>query len=214
LRFERISDRALSLTMRRAIARYRHRVFVQSLQWQLRAEDGHEQDEFDTAGATHIVAHCGDVAVVGYARLLPTSQPYLLATHFGHLLNGTEPPRTPDVWELSRFAASEGLGVAEQTRVGKQVLLEAVRFAKARGCERLISCTTVSIERLAQRWGIDIRRLGPPQRSAAGLLVAVCIECNDLTLSVLDAEPASAAVQSPVMHMPVAADPLLEASLT
>lgn len=204
----------MPLRMRRAIARYRHRVFVQSLQWQLPAEDEHEQDEFDTAGAMHIVAHVEDCAVIGYVRLLPTTQPYLLATHFRHLLDGNRPPSVPTVWELSRFAASKGLGVAEQTRVGKRVLLEAVRFVMARGCQRLVFCTTVSIERLAQCWGVDIRRLGPPQPSAGGLLLAACIECNKRTLSALDTMPGSAAAHGRVAHMPMPLLPCLEAAFT
>jgi acyl homoserine lactone synthase len=188
MRIEHHADDLMSVLTRSSIARYRYSVFVESLQWQLPCDVGHEQDEFDTTAATHIVVRDEDDAVEGYVRLLPTTQPYLLARHFSHLLNGAEPPSSPVVWELSRFAAKEGLGLAgasRQTEVGKRLLLEAVRFVAARGCRELIGCTTLGIERLAHRWGVDIQRLGAPHASGAGLLVAISIACNERTLVAL-----------------------------
>ena len=43
--------------------------------------------------------------VVGCARLLPTTRPYLLGEVCPQLLNGMPPPSSPEIWELSRFAA-------------------------------------------------------------------------------------------------------------
>ena len=39
--------------------------------------------------------------------MLPTTRPYLLDEVFPHLLHGIAPPHSPDVWELSRFAAMD-----------------------------------------------------------------------------------------------------------
>ncbi|UXH77464.1 acyl-homoserine-lactone synthase [Roseateles amylovorans] len=199
MRIELIDDQAVSATTRGAIARYRHRVFIESLQWDLPCDPGHEQDEFDAEGATHLAAFDGD-QVVGYARLLPTLRPYLLATHFANLLNGAAAPQSAEVWELSRFAAGHAAqpGSASDakahTRIGKRVLLEAVRFVMARNGEQLICCTTVAVERLAHRWGVDIERLGPPVRTSAGLLVAARIHCSRQTLEAL--EPAAVQITS------------------
>jgi acyl homoserine lactone synthase len=99
------SDETISAALRAAVGRYRYRVFVESLKWELPCQPGFEQDEFDRAGATHLVAMDAEAEVVGYSRLLPTTGPYLLETHFPHLLNGLPAPCTPRVWELSRFAA-------------------------------------------------------------------------------------------------------------
>ncbi len=43
--------------------------------------------------------------IIGTARLLPTTQPYLLGEVFPQLMNGLPVPACEDVWELSRFAA-------------------------------------------------------------------------------------------------------------
>jgi acyl homoserine lactone synthase len=173
------ADQHLPQTMRNAIALYRYQVFVEQMGWELACVAGHEQDEFDTAGATHVVAFDTDGRIVGYGRLLPTTQRYLLATHFAGLVHGAPPPRTPAMWELSRYTASDPHGTgAQDAQVGKRVLLAAMRFVAARGGESLICCTTVAIERLSNRWGVKMGRLGPPQRMGDFLLVAGQIQIS------------------------------------
>ncbi len=191
----RIADEEMSPVTRSAAYAYRYEVFVKSLHWQLPCETGREQDEFDVPPATHLMAYEQSGSLVGYARLLPTTHAYLLATHFAHLLNGALPPSSAAIWELSRFAATEippcgnaiegGADPVRQTLIGKLLLLEAIRFVKTRGCQQLLFCTTVGIERLAHRWGVEIGRVGAPQRSEAGLLIAARIECSDKTIRAL-----------------------------
>lgn len=200
MRIQRLDDQSMCPVLRASVADYRHHVFVESLKWDLRCSDGYEQDEFDRVGATHIVACDDQHRVIGYARLLPTTAPYLLATHFAHLLGGLPPPCSATVWELSRFTSAPGPAAdgrewtaGAQTRVGKRLLLEAVSFVQSRGCHDLIFCTTVCIERLAHRWGVEIRRLGVPQRSPAGLLVAAQIRCSARTVTALASKPLDAA---------------------
>lgn len=190
---QHVEDGGMSPALRNRVAEYRHHVFVQLLKWDLPCRDSYEQDEFDRPGAVHLVATDEDDAVVGYGRLLPTTGPYLLARHFADLLTrgGHALPCTSLVWELSRFTAArvadDGRQVDAETRtlVGKQVLKVAVQYVAERGCGDLLFCTTVAIERLAHRWGVEIQRLGPPQRSASGLLVAAQIRCSTQTLSAL-----------------------------
>lgn len=181
----------LSPVLLATIAAYRYGVFIESLGWQLPSAPGRELDEFDVPDATHLVA-TGDCGIVGYARMLPTTDEYLLEAHFPFLFNGATPPKSPRVLELSRFAAgalaSSELGAEAdgllRTSAGKLVLLEAINCTMARGADHIVFCTTVAIERLAKRWGVDIRRIGPPVRSHGQLLVAATIVCNK-TISAL-----------------------------
>src|ERR1700752_59202 len=88
------------------VARYRHRVFVEMLGWPLQTrEHGLEFDQFDREDTVYVVARNTIDSVVGTARLLPTSRPYLLGEVFPQLLHGQQLPSAPEVWELSRFAA-------------------------------------------------------------------------------------------------------------
>ncbi len=182
------TDDALTSTSRKEIARYRYRVFVGQLGWELPVPVDCDQDQFDNPHTRHLVAY-DHAEVVGYARLLPTSQPYLLQTLFPELLNGRQAPVDEGLWELSRYAATDlrhsNAAIAMSMPVGKALLLEAMRYVRARGAHTLIFCTTVAIERLSHRWGLDTQRLGPPRRSAAGLLVAAAIPCTEANMQCL-----------------------------
>jgi acyl homoserine lactone synthase len=184
------TDDALTSSNRRAIARYRYRVFVGQLGWDLPVPQDSDQDQFDNPHTRHLVAYDRD-EVIGYARLLPTSQPYVLKTLFPELLNGLSAPEDDGIWELSRYAATDlrhgNASVEMSMPVGKAVLLEAMRFVHARGAHTLVFCTTVAIERLSRRWGLDTQRLGPPRRSPAGLLVAAAIPCTEANMQLLSA---------------------------
>lgn len=171
-------DHQIPSELRTDVARYRHRVFIERLKWNLPVLDGLEQDEFDVSEAVHIVAHTPKNEVIGYARLLPTTSPYLLATHFLKLLGDVDAPSNTRVWELSRYTAN-------QTSVGKSVLLEAARHVMLCGGLQMIFCTTASVERLAKKWGVDIERLGRGSGYTDRNLIAARIHCNASTFDAL-----------------------------
>lgn len=184
-----LADVTLCDTSRAELAAYRYEVFVGHLGWELPCPQGFDQDQFDIAEAIHLAARSEDGRIVGYARLLPTTGRYLLAELFPQLLGGQAAPQQAEVWELSRYAARDTQGpsdAAADLLIGKQVLAQAVRTAALHGAERLVFCTTVAVERLAKRWGVDIHRVAAPQRHGSQLLVAAVIECNAMTLNALD----------------------------
>lgn len=86
------------------LARFRYRVFVEMLGWDLPCRDGLELDQFDREDTVYLVAH-KDEQVVGTARLLPTHLPYLLGEVFPQLMGQQPLPQDPAIWELSRFTA-------------------------------------------------------------------------------------------------------------
>lgn len=194
MRLTILRDRDVSMSTRKHIARYRYKVFVESLRWNLSTTEGLEQDEFDTEAAVHILVKNDRDTLIGYARLLPTVSAYLLATHFAHLVADGRPPHSDHVWELSRYAAndvSDELGRGDrlmQTRVGKFLLLTAARYVVTQGARQMVCCTTSAVQRLAERWGVAIERLGPPKHDGANWLVAACINCNDATFDALSHE--------------------------
>jgi N-acyl-L-homoserine lactone synthetase len=152
-----------------AIARYRHRVFVEKLGWKLSARDGLELDQFDHAETLYVAARDASGEIVGTARLLPTEHPYLLGEVFPHLMGGAQLPRDPLVWELSRFAAtdflaSDGDALSQFASAIVVDLLEAVLAEAARhGIRRLITVSPLGIERLLRRYGFQAQRAAPPQ---------------------------------------------------
>ena len=98
--------------MMNGLARFRYRIFVEMLGWDLPCRDGLELDQFDREDTVYLVAR-KDAEVVGTARLLPTHRPYLLGEVFPQLMGQQPLPKDPAVWELSRFTAVDldaGLG--------------------------------------------------------------------------------------------------------
>src|SRR6478609_735759 len=74
------------------VARYRHKVFVETLGWDLLTEEGQERDQFDREDTLYLAARDAGQHIVGTARLLPTDRPYLLGDVFPQLLGGLPVP--------------------------------------------------------------------------------------------------------------------------
>jgi acyl homoserine lactone synthase len=149
-------------------ARYRHKVFIEKLGWQLNCHDLLENDQFDRPDTVYVIAknESGDIA--GIARLLPTTRPYLLGDVFPQLLNGSKPPASEDVWELSRFAAVD-FDAQHTTAMGQfsssqtiELLNAAIECACRHGAKRLITVSPIGVERLMRKLGLQARRAGPP----------------------------------------------------
>jgi len=94
----------LSPGLELALAAYRYEVFIETLGWQLPVENGLERDQFDRPDTLYVIARDANESVCGCARLLPTTQAYLLDEVFPGLMNGAPAPHASDVWELSRFS--------------------------------------------------------------------------------------------------------------
>jgi len=151
------------------LASYRHKVFVERLGWQLQAEDGLEFDQFDRPDTVYVIARDEEGHVIGCARLLPTTRPYLLGEVFPELMHGMPVPCSADVWELSRFAAVDINGTATVSPMGQfsspiavSLLQASIECAAERGAKQLITVSPLGIERLLRKAGFTARRAGPP----------------------------------------------------
>ena len=82
----------------------RHRVFAESLKWVPKVADREEMDMYDLWGKTVGLIR-DDGAVVGIARLLPSSGQFMLENEFGALLpDGYQIRKTSDTAEITRLA--------------------------------------------------------------------------------------------------------------
>lgn len=80
----------------------RHRVFVEERGWQdLKRADGREMDAYDTEHTVYFLA-VEDGRVIGGHRLLPTTNPHMLADVFPFLVDARV-PTGPTIMEWSRF---------------------------------------------------------------------------------------------------------------
>lgn len=173
-----------------ALAAYRHRVFVDALQWQLPAEGGLERDQFDRDDTLYVVARGPKDEVCGCARLLPTTKAYLLDDVFPELMNGAPAPHAPGVWELSRFSTMPTNGSPamsrEEARARFCALFAAVvQVAAAHGATRLITVTALGVERILRSIGIHAHRVGPPRLVDGKPTLAMWVELDEQTRNAL-----------------------------
>lgn len=175
-----------SLDQRAAMGMYRlrHDVFHDRLGWEVTTDNGMEHDEFDHADPVYVLAKGDEDEVLGCWRLLPTTGPNMLRDTFPQLLHGQPAPQQPDVWELSRFAVmvpkheSSGFGFSE---IPVKMMQSIVLFARHNGIKRYVTVTTVAVERLIRKQGINVSRLGAPIKIGRVLTVACSIEMDEIT---------------------------------
>lgn len=176
---------ALSRSDMRGMFGLRYSIFKERLNWDVDVDDAQERDLFDDADeALYILAKSDGGTVDGCWRLLPTLQNYMLSDLFPELLHGLPAPRSPRIWELSRFAVNTrgtaGTAMSFRPLTLKMMSL-AYEFAHIRGIDRYVTVTTVAIERLLKRQGIHIRRIGPPIQIGVVMTVACFIEVDEIT---------------------------------
>lgn len=171
----------------RGLASYRHEVFVEMLGWSdLATPERLERDQFDREDTVYVLARDDNGRINGCGRLLPTVRPYLLAEVFSELLNGAVPPSSPDVWELSRFAAVD-VSAASSARRGQfsspiavALLKGAIETAADLGAKRLITVSPLGVERLLRHAGFRAHRAGPPMVVGGHPLFACWIEIDSV----------------------------------
>lgn len=165
------------------IGLYRYRVFVEKLGWELRCEVGLEYDQFDRDDTVYVVAQDNDRQIIGLARLLPTSRPYLLGEVFPQLMNGLPVPASDDVWELSRFVALDfkeqaaSASMQFSSPVAINLLRESIVVAFRLGASRLITVSPLGVERLLRKAGFKAYRAGPPMVVDGHAIFANWIDC-------------------------------------
>lgn len=175
--------RQLSARMLNLMHEFRHEVFVKRLKWELPVTDGVERDQYDTSNARYVVLSDDAGRVTACARLLPTTESYMLPDLFPQLLGDCDTPQAPHIWELSRFATSvretgEGriLSLSQPTLDFLDLVLDCARRNNIR---RLIFVTSIGVERLMLRAGVPVHRIGPPALVDGALTVALFIEVEE-----------------------------------
>lgn len=177
-----------------SLANYRYKVFVEQLGWNLGTSEGLELDQFDRLDTLYVIARNQQGDIIGCARLLPTTQPYLLEEVFPELLNGLSPPKSDEIWELSRFAAMDFSPIKahplrlvnSSTNNGKisstvtlNILATVMQTAKEQGAKRLLLVSYTGAERIVRRAGYHVHRAGAPKLENGKWIIACWVEIPD-----------------------------------
>lgn len=162
--------------------RLRARVFRDRMGWDIPTIAGMEVDGYDALGPHYMLIQDPSGRVRGCWRMMPTEGPNMLRDTFPQLLQGQSAPTGHHIWELSRFAIEsdneQAFGFAELTT---QAIRSAISFADRMGIARYVTVTTTPIERMLRRTGMEVTRLGSPQRIGVENAVALDIAMSRQT---------------------------------
>ena len=177
----------LKLPLMTSLGQYRHKVFVETLGWQLQAQNGQELDQFDRDDTVYVVALDETRKIIGAARLLCSTKPYLLGEVFPQLMHGLALPCCTEVWELSRFAAVDFSAAALSplaqfsSPVAVALLNKSLLYAVSLGAKQLITVSPLGVERLLRKAGFQSHRAGPPQLINGSPVFACWIDTQQVT---------------------------------
>lgn len=102
----------------------RHQVFIKELGWNLPVSGAdREIDEYDVDEAVYLLDITDDGALHGTVRLTPSASCSLVADYFPHLVEGGVPPRSPLVYEATRYIFLPLSRGAAENRAAKARLL-------------------------------------------------------------------------------------------
>ncbi|AHG50029.1 autoinducer synthase (plasmid) [Rhizobium leguminosarum bv. trifolii CB782] len=150
----------------RQMHRLRAAVFHERLAWDVTITDAGERDEYDNFDPTYILAVTDSQKVVGCARLLPAIGPTMLQQTFPQLLASGSLNASPRMVESSRFCVDTSLAAG---RGGGQLHLATltmfsgiIEWSMANGYDEIVTATDLRFERILNRAGWPMSRLGEP----------------------------------------------------
>jgi N-acyl-L-homoserine lactone synthetase len=159
----------------------RAKVFQGRLSWKVRSVAGREYDEFDSLAPTYVVALSSQKRVVGCARLLPAVGTTMLQTVFPQLLEKGSLNSHRGMIESSRFCVDtqceEGRTKGALHAATLAMFAGIVEWCMLNGYSEIATATDIKFERILNRAGWPLDRLGDPvmineTRSVAGILPA------------------------------------------
>jgi acyl-homoserine lactone synthase len=105
--------------------RLRHQIFVKGRGWSLPSVNDCEIDQYDVADAVYLLDLNDEDVIQGSVRMTPSERCSLLADYFPHLVENGESPRSPLVYECTRYIVLPAQKSREANRAAKARLLGA-----------------------------------------------------------------------------------------
>lgn len=137
-------------------------VFHQELRWSVGLHNYNcmEFDDYDQPYATYIVRTNPDNEVDACCRLIPTDRPYMLAERYPEFIETMDIPKSPQVWEATRFAATNEARKQSQGKIMAQMIASMIEFGLQNDITNYISLTTDNVAPILKKSGWDSRPVG------------------------------------------------------
>jgi N-acyl-L-homoserine lactone synthetase len=159
-----------------AMHRLRFRIFKERLGWDVQVSGDMEVDEYDACQPVYLIQRREDGPIQGCVRLLSTTGPTMLRDTFPALLDGQAAPASKAVWESSRFGLDLGADHSKSTggiaTATYELFAGMIEFGLMRRLTDIVTVTDSRMERILQRAGWPLRRLGQPRSIGKTIAVA------------------------------------------
>ncbi|MHA7882148.1 acyl-homoserine-lactone synthase [Nitratireductor rhodophyticola] len=167
--------------------RMRAAVFADRLEWDVSVTNGREIDRFDAEDPLYLLSLDDQSgALLGAARLLPTTGPNMLRDVFPVLVPGGA-PASPLIWESSRFAVnpaafnacerSEANHVVNRTTI--ELLCGIVEVCQRAGIEHVVSVFDARMARIFRTINCAFEVIGTPTRIGRTMTYAGIFDMSD-----------------------------------
>jgi acyl homoserine lactone synthase len=167
--------------------RLRYRVFKERLGWDVEVTGDMEIDAFDACQPAYLLQQDKGGRIQGCVRLLPTTGPTMLRDTFPALLDGEPAPFSETIWESSRFGLDLGANYAKAAGgialATYELFAGMIEFGLMRRLSNIVTVTDVRMERILQRVGWPLRRLGRPRSIGKTVAVAGYLSISRETLA-------------------------------
>lgn len=156
----------------------RYRIFVKHRAWQLPTYAGIEYDAFDTPAAKYVLWLDERGKARGAVRLVPTTMPYMVETLWPEMLDGN-PPKTPDIWEASRFCCDRDCPPTMRRRIVAELICACQEFGLANGVRQYLGVMRVGDFRaVLQAAGCSVKLITPNDEAGRHDITAAYIDVS------------------------------------
>jgi acyl homoserine lactone synthase len=149
-----------------AMHRLRAQIFSNRLGWDVNVGRGQEHDEFDDLDPTYILAITESNTVGACARLLPATGPTMLSQTFPQLLASGSLNAHSGMIESSRFCVdtslAQGRAGGNLHRATLTMFGAIIEWSMMNGYSEIVTATDLRFERILNRAGWPMERLGDP----------------------------------------------------
>lgn len=128
-----------------AAHRLRYRIFIERQKYGVPNWHGMEWDQFDTPAAVYLLWRDEKAQPRAIARLIPTTQPYMIQQLWPELAGEHALPASDNVWEVTRFGVDRDLDAATRARAYGEMFCALAEFALIRRIDSYLFVTAPQV---------------------------------------------------------------------
>src|SRR5579872_2575054 len=142
----------------------RYRSIIERQKWNVPNYCGMEFDQYDNPAAKYLVFRDENFIARGVSRFYPTTLPYMLEQLFSHFVTARDIPKSPRIWEGSRFCIDQTLPSDIRKRIAREIVVAYLEIALRYDIEAIVGLMYPAYWRsLFTSAGWDIEYLGDIQ---------------------------------------------------